>query len=38
MTYNIRYLAIYIESLKACNVRYIWTYALKYGNVHQKRS
>ena len=26
MTYNIRYLAIYIESLKVCNVRYILSY------------
>ena len=26
MTYNIRYLAIYIGSLKVCNVRYILSY------------
>ena len=26
MTYNIRYLAIYIGSLKVCNVRYTWSY------------
>ena len=26
MTYNIRYLAIYVGSLKVCNVRYILSY------------
>ena len=26
MTYNIRYLAIYMGSLKVCNVRYILSY------------
>ena len=26
MIYNIRYLAIYIGSLKVCNVRYTWSY------------
>ena len=26
MTYNIRYLAIYIGSLRVCNVRYILSY------------
>ena len=26
MTYNIRYLAIYIRSLKVCNVRFILSY------------
>ena len=29
MTYNIRYLAIYIGSLKVCNVRYILSYKHK---------
>ena len=29
MTYNIRYLAIYIGSLKVCNVRYILSYKLQ---------
>ena len=29
MTYNIRYLAINIGSLKVCNVRYILSYKLK---------
>ena len=38
MTYNIRYLAIYIGSLKVCNIRYILSYALKYGTLHQKGS
>ena len=26
MTYNVRYLAIYVGSLKVCNVRYSWSY------------
>ena len=29
MTYNIRYLAILIESLKVCKVRYILSYKLQ---------
>ena len=31
MTYNIRYLAIYIGGLKFCNVRYILSY--KFQNI-----
>ena len=29
MTYNIRYLEIYVGSLKVCNVRYILSYKLQ---------
>ena len=29
MTYNIRYLAIYLGSLNVCHVRYILSYKLK---------
>ena len=29
MTYNIRYLSIYVGSLKVCNVRYILSYKLQ---------
>ena len=29
MAYNIRYLAIYVESLKVCNVRYLLSYKLQ---------
>ena len=32
MTYNIRYLAIYIGSLKVCNVRYIFHTSIKLCN------
>ena len=34
MTYNIRYLAIFIGSLKVCNVRYILSYKLQNMNLY----
>ena len=38
MIYKIRYLAVYIASLKVCNVCYIFPYKLQNATLNQKRS
>ena len=37
MIYKIRYLAVYIASLKVSNVRYIFPYKQQNATLHQKR-
>ena len=38
MTYNMRYLAKYIGSLKVCNVRYILSYKLQNINIYTRNT
>ena len=38
MTYKVRYLVIYVASLKVCNVRFILPYKQQNDNLHQEET